>query len=452
MAIKLEKGMNVKIGCCIVSLVALLGLATWDVSGSPQPPDATSDTLSYVPGDSLCFLHVKGRAFWNSSIFDELKKNVPAAKWKKFEEDVFQETDKITGIARRDFHSATIVIDNWEVPQVPGVALMFASTIPLDRNKYTNNVKTYFAGKFRHFDEGHSSSPPVQYEGIELSPIGALPGQKLYAGLLKPTIAMIGDLETLKKVVKQSRAGAKDGPLNASIKAAQGHDLAFGLQLPETLRNQLLALLQMANGARNIPQMQLGLKVTEALLEMEQMHLILDVQKDLSLNISVKATNEKAATRFQRLFDMWALMGDFGLQYLSDMTDQTSGSRLREFKKLFQTLAEAAAGSKTAIKGTNVDFTMKAANAGPEMLSALTAVFTRIIMMQDRQARQSNLRQLAIAMHNYHNDYNRLPSPGTYKNNRAAPAPGSNEKPLLSWRVQLLPYRGSRSALQAVSF
>jgi hypothetical protein len=43
----------------------------------------------------------------------------------------------------------------------------------------------------------------------------------------------------------------------------------------------------------------------------------------------------------------------------------------------------------------------------------------------------SNLRQVAIAMHNYHNDYRHLPQPAIYD---------KNGRPLLSWRVMLLPY------------
>lgn len=43
---------------------------------------------------------------------------------------------------------------------------------------------------------------------------------------------------------------------------------------------------------------------------------------------------------------------------------------------------------------------------------------------------EQNLRQIVIAAHNYHNDYNRMPSRAVWKNG----------KPLLSWRVMLLPY------------
>jgi hypothetical protein len=42
-----------------------------------------------------------------------------------------------------------------------------------------------------------------------------------------------------------------------------------------------------------------------------------------------------------------------------------------------------------------------------------------------------NLRELGIAMHNYHNDYRELPP---------AAITGADGKPLLSWRVAILPY------------
>lgn len=432
--------MRTRISCLVVSLAVLLGQSTWEVAGSTLQDSKASDPLAFVPGDAIGFLHVEGKSLWNSDILDELQKNIPAAKWKKFEDEVFKESERISGIARKNLRSATLVIDSWEVPQIPGAAVLFTSTAPLDREKYVKGVKAYFASRLNQFDEGHSDTRNVQHEGIEFSPVGALPGQKLYAVLLQPSIAAIGDLETLKKMARQQKQGAKDGPMSSSLKAARGHDLALGIQLTEEMRNQLAALLQMGAGNRRDPEMLLGIKMFETLLEMEQMHLILDIQKDVMLHIFVNTATEKAATRFQRFFDMWALLGDFGLHHLSNMTDQPGLAGLRDLKKFFTTMADAAATSRITTEGTKVNFTLKAADAGPQLRSAVSNTLTRVIMLQDRQTRQMNLRQLAIAMHNFHSDYNRLPSPATYKGTRAVPAPGSNDKPLLSWRVSLLPY------------
>jgi hypothetical protein len=53
-----------------------------------------------------------------------------------------------------------------------------------------------------------------------------------------------------------------------------------------------------------------------------------------------------------------------------------------------------------------------------------------------RIASVNNLKQLGIAMHNYHDVYNRLP---------ATAVRSKDDKPLLSWRVTLLPYLEEQS-------
>jgi hypothetical protein len=59
----------------------------------------------------------------------------------------------------------------------------------------------------------------------------------------------------------------------------------------------------------------------------------------------------------------------------------------------------------------------------------------------DRAAAVNNLRELALAMHNYNDTQGRLPSAGM--GNPFQPGmPPPNQKPLLSWRVALLPYLG----------
>jgi hypothetical protein len=54
----------------------------------------------------------------------------------------------------------------------------------------------------------------------------------------------------------------------------------------------------------------------------------------------------------------------------------------------------------------------------------------RVRDARNREASANNLKQLGIAVHNYHDVHGKLP----------ADIVGKDGKPLLSWRVQLLPY------------
>jgi hypothetical protein len=60
--------------------------------------------------------------------------------------------------------------------------------------------------------------------------------------------------------------------------------------------------------------------------------------------------------------------------------------------------------------------------AGPEDPLTLAAL---------RRKSQENLKQIGLGLHNYHDAHNRFPAPAIY---------GKDGKPLLSWRVVLLPY------------
>ena len=70
----------------------------------------------------------------------------------------------------------------------------------------------------------------------------------------------------------------------------------------------------------------------------------------------------------------------------------------------------------------NVEPTAVAENKKPGPSPASSAARTRS---------QNNLKQLALAMHNYHATYNSLPTDAIYS---------KDGKPLLSWRVAILPY------------
>jgi len=65
-----------------------------------------------------------------------------------------------------------------------------------------------------------------------------------------------------------------------------------------------------------------------------------------------------------------------------------------------------------------------------EFLPVMTLLVEKVRYAADKMVSGSNMRQLMIAMHNYHNDFNMMPPVMSMKDG----------KPLHSWRVHVLPY------------
>lgn len=437
-------------------LAVSLAFITLAMCSAParQPVVGTGDALAYLPGESLGFIHLEGKALWNSPVLDELQKRLSPDIWKKFEQTAFQDSEKITGIARKNIRSVTFVLDTFELPQMPGWAVLISSSAPINRANYIKGIKAGLPERVRN-NAGEGS---VKYEGIELSEVASMPGQPMVAGLLLENMAAVGDLETVKKLINRRKEVNKSGILAAAIKNARGHDMAIGLQIPEAMQNQLHLLMDTAVNGRNVQRdadfmyMLLGMDLLKSLIDMKHMQLQLDIKHDLGLHVAVEANNEKAAVRFQRMLDLGALFGDFGFKHLNNMTQLKGYAELSDFRKLFTLMSEALGNSKVVRQGNQVEMNVTAAGGGPELMSAASTAFTRIVLVQDRVFRQNNLRQIAIAMHNYHNDYNRLPSPATYQGNTMLPRPGGNNKPYFSWRVAILPYLESDNLYKQFHF
>jgi hypothetical protein len=105
---------------------------------------------------------------------------------------------------------------------------------------------------------------------------------------------------------------------------------------------------------------------------------------------------------------------------------------------LIDALKKLAAGDKAVEFARDLKIEVK----GDQLRLALdakaldTAIMPMLAKMREAASRTestNNLKQLALAMHNYHSVYKSFPSQADY---------GKGKKPLLSWRVHLLPYVG----------
>lgn len=87
--------------------------------------------------------------------------------------------------------------------------------------------------------------------------------------------------------------------------------------------------------------------------------------------------------------------------------------------------------SSIKVKVTENQFVL---DANKELLAEITSLLSTSISKHAADDLNSrNLRDILIAMHNFHGDFNRMPNQAICD---------KNDKPLLSWRVALLPYIG----------
>ena len=97
----------------------------------------------------------------------------------------------------------------------------------------------------------------------------------------------------------------------------------------------------------------------------------------------------------------------------------------RVIPKLEKTLAVLT----PAVQGDQLTLSLKGGDDGTgELLADLAAAVNRT---SQRQQSANNLKQLAIALHNYHDVHGKFPTAAIY---------GKEGQPLLSWRVELLPF------------
>jgi hypothetical protein len=114
-----------------------------------------------------------------------------------------------------------------------------------------------------------------------------------------------------------------------------------------------------------------------------------------------------------------------------DQTIKQAPKGMEKVVELLQELNGALKGAKLAQTGD----TLKGTLTVKVDVAAVTPVLAEsVVKMRQSAGRirsQNNLKQLALAMHNYHDTYGHFPAAATYD---------KNGKPLLSWRVELLPF------------
>jgi hypothetical protein len=146
--------------------------------------------------------------------------------------------------------------------------------------------------------------------------------------------------------------------------------------------------------------------------------LAVDAPPEISFRLTIQSRSAEAAAAFR---EKWIA----GLLFMSEQEEVRE--RVPTFKKL-------AALLTPGVEGDRLTLTFDQENRGIEnLISLLKPSVASARTAARRAATTNNFKQIALAMHNYHDTHKSFPAVASYDD---------GGKPLLSWRVHILPYLG----------
>lgn len=154
--------------------------------------------------------------------------------------------------------------------------------------------------------------------------------------------------------------------------------------------------------------------------------IILDAGSDLALNIKLNLTEESAAGEANQALAGLVMMGK---QMAPFALGQAPPPLQPSLGQAVNSLASSTADSSVTVSITIPGALVQVLKDNPELLGPMAGGPQAGGMIQD-----NNLKQVALAMHNFHDTYNHFP---TADGNGES---GDGKKSGLSWRVHILPY------------
>jgi prepilin-type processing-associated H-X9-DG protein len=357
-------------------------------TATAQPPGKPlSAELSYVPSDAAIFIHLDAAKLWNCPIV----KAVRQADAKTLDE--FTNLVKgMFGSTPDSLQSLTLFWPKLKGPQdMTAFGIVGVFKTPYDKAKLAAGVEKVTENR-----------PKVN--------------------VLTPSAQVAVVLVGLDEATYGKPQAAKTGPLTETIREAGSnrHLLSFGFtpaQMPDEIRGE------------NIPE---EVRPFTPLFSAESVSGFLAMDKELTVDIRVKASTPPRAKEAEK-----------SLGFLTTMAADVLEKGMKELRKdavtdpearsLIAMLAALQTGAKQAKFTTAGESTRVVATAPAELqfVEAFLAAKKKVQQAAAQATSSNNLKQIALAMHNYHDANNAMPP---------AAVCDKKGKPMLSWRVLILPY------------
>jgi hypothetical protein len=378
-------------GAAPLGLLAAVAALIWGpppLATSAEPAAALPPELQVVPADAAFFAHADAAQVWNGSIGKSVRAVDPPT---------FEKLDA-------------------------GARMLFGVTPDALKSV------TVFWPKLK-------GPPDTMAFGIVLVFKDAVDAKKLEAGVakvapreLKFTVHSTSDkvvvlLSNLDAAYAKPRPAGKAGPLTDAIREAGTgkHTLVAGVtpaSLPDELQRDDLP-----------PEA----RVFRPLYDAEAVTGILDQGRALAVEVRVKAKSPPKAVEAEKALGVLVELMQQGLGLAEKQLNKPGAPPDAGIADMLTILKAFQAGLKGAKFATDGEVARASAKIPADLpfASAYLSATAKVKEAASRAQSSNNLKQIALAFHNYHDTFNGMPP---------AAVCDKTGKPLLSWRVLILPY------------
>jgi hypothetical protein len=371
--------------CLAFALV--VGLATGLRTGQGRPDTAKLPAdLAHVPADATAFLSVRVADLWNHPALKALK-----ADFAKESPEALRQISALCGVELDEIERLTFVVRDVG----PGMAFtsFLTTTKPYDRKKVLATL-------------GLSSREVRRKERTLYTDAKSLRGLFLIDDR-SFVMGQLADVET-------AMAGGPSAPtLSEGLKIAAGKHLLTAGATPSKINETIGDQLPMA------------VDPFRPLFQARVATLTLDVEPKLQAELKMTFAADDEAKEGAKALKAALAEASGGLKPALTGTYGPEGSDV--LTRLTTALKNATVDARSASIHAKLS-----ADAGVSDLStALLEGMTKVRTVTRRAESTNNLKQIGLAMHNYHSSYGSFPASASYD---------KDGKPLLSWRVHLLPF------------
>ncbi len=370
----------------------------------PQPIEPPAVSGKYVPPQAIAVINLHPRAFFSQRALRLLP----------------LELIRVTG--KEQFGLDPLQIEQFKVviESVGPMGPVFGAVVQMAEPAVIETLESEFV----------DDEPLTTVDGKVIYPVDGPPGVMFHQ--INPQTALIAMQEPLTHMLE---ASGDEPPVAPLLEQVEGSDHIVAILAMEPIRDLLVAALdqQLQVAAEVLPPSVLSLREVPAMTD----HVLLRVSAGdrFAAQLTFVAVDDATAEQLENRLTQ--AMTDLREAIVQRIGDDFGDDKTAEAMRAFTVRAsqEILAALKPSRDGKYVKISLD--EKLPQMtlfsmVSGWSFPLVQFAAPEGREARnRNNLKQIGLALHNYHDAYTHFPEPGNLD---------ADGKPLLSWRVALLPF------------